>query len=60
MKWLIRKSNTWRKWFAWYPVQVGHYKAWLMIIERKWSPGKGYPQENILFPYYRFVGEEKE
>lgn len=46
MKFHIRRTDEWRPWFAWHPVQVVNYWKWTRVgkvwvwmehIERRWS-----------------------
>jgi len=51
----VDRNTKWHSWFAFYPVSIGHQKAWLMTVERKWSfvPGMmGIATE------YRLMGEK--
>lgn len=49
--WYKEETNTWRPWFAWYPVQVDGEKVWLQTVERKlWGIG-GELGEHFFYNY---------
>lgn len=39
--------QQWHKWYAWYPVIIGHSLCWLMHMERIWVEGE-------MIDYWRY------
>jgi hypothetical protein len=54
MRWsrLPKPRKEWRKWFAWYPVDVGDEVVWLEWLERK-TTLYGACGEFVAFHEYR-------
>ncbi len=62
MIWRPKNYQLWRRWFAWYPVELENGdRAWLEIVERRKWYMAGY---DFIMPIhiwmYRSVGDKKK